>query len=58
MASDADALMVIVAGAMNVALLAGDVIDAVGGVLLLTVMFTAEEVVTAPWLSVARAVSV
>jgi hypothetical protein len=55
--SEAVALIVIFAGAVNEALLAGDVMLAVGGVLpALTVMFTPEDVPVRPKLSVARAV--
>ena len=51
------AVMVMVAGAVNVALLAGDVIDTVGGWFALTVTVTAADVVFNPPASWAFAVS-
>ena len=59
MLSDAEAVIATVAGAVNVALFAGEVSDTVGAGLLAgsTVIDTGEDVVDAPWLSVARAVS-
>ncbi len=56
--SEAVALIVTLAGAVNVAPLAGELIDTVGGLFVppLTVMLLAAEVVTAPPLSVALAV--
>ncbi len=57
-ASAAVALIVTLAGAVNVALLAGDVILTVGAMFVagFTTIFIIDEVVTAPELSVALAV--